>query len=293
MSNYPPTPSFGSYNGYFQPPSGPMATHPAYAQTRDAIPSHQQFPAPQIPYNNNAYAYNANTQVASFPQISGYNPQGNAIFSPPPPFSHHGPYPNNITPPSSFHPVLASDLVSGPRQVDQPSPQTTNESNLQPHKSLPPKPPALAPDHMDVDQEDARSEPSYSPDREDGEWSDGEVQGTPGATEPSSKSPSRPFHNDSGSNMEGFDGTAERLGNTSKAGEAREALALDPNFECTAFTNNFKVMTGFQKLTSTQAQSSQIQSQQNQAGRAQPAQSMELAGDTFGALPLRFSCIIN
>ena len=141
---------------------------------------------------------------------------------------------------------------------------------------------------MDVDQEDTRSEPSYSPDREDGEWSDGEVQGTPGATEPSSKSPSRPFHNDSSTNMEGFDGTAERLGNTSKAGEAGEALALDRNFEGTTFTNNFEVVSSFQKPPSTQGQSSHIQSQHTQAGRAQPAQSIEQTGDTLGALPYAF-----
>ena len=193
MSNYPPTPSFGgfNYNGHFAPPPPPgsnnMIHYPTYPQQRDVVYPHQGPPVhPSMPYGN-AYAFNANAQIPNTnfhgsgvhpppsPAFQGYGQHQNASGSQTHPNFPHMPIPN--------HSIVPQRIATSVAQV--PSPST-----LQPHTSLPPKPPPLSAQILPLGQANTRSEIMSGADREDGELSDGE-QRRPGQAINSPGFPSR------------------------------------------------------------------------------------------------------
>ena len=193
MSNYPPTPSFGGfhYNGHFAPPPPPgsnnMIHYPTYPPQRDAIYPHQGPPVPpSMPYGN-AYAFNANAQT---PNTAFH---GSGLHHPPSPaFPAYGQHQNTTVPPP--HPPFPSMPIPNysvlPQRLATSVAQVPSPSTLQPHTSLPPKPPPLSAQIQPIGQASTRSEMIVGADREDGELSDGELR-RPGQATKSSGSSSR------------------------------------------------------------------------------------------------------
>ncbi|KAL9114588.1 MAG: hypothetical protein Q9187_007427, partial [Circinaria calcarea] len=194
MSNYPPTPSFGGfgYNGHFAPPPPPgsnnMIHYPTYPQQRDVVYPHQRPLVPPSMSYGNAYAFNTNAQTTN-PNfhVGGVHPP------PSPAFQAYGQQHQNINvpqPPGPFPPMPIPNYPVVPQRLATSVAQVPSPSTLQPHTSLPPKPPPLSAQAQSLGQAGTRSEIMDGADREDGELSDGELH-RPGQATHSSVSSSR------------------------------------------------------------------------------------------------------
>lgn len=191
MANYPPTPSFGGfdYHGHFAPPPPPgsnnMIHYPTYPQQRDAVYPHQGPPVPPIMPYGNAYAFNANAQTPNT------NFLGSGVHPPPSPaFQGYGQHQSTSAPPPHppFPPVPLPSYSNVPQRFATSGAPVPSSSTLQPHTSLPPKPPPLSAQIQSLGQAGTRSEMMFGADREDGELSDGDLHRPGQATKLSSSS---------------------------------------------------------------------------------------------------------
>ena len=214
MSNYPPTPSFGgpfNYSGQYQAPPPPPGSHnmmnyPPYQQPRDGMYGRQPLPmAPTVPYNN-AYAFNTNTA-----QTSNINVHGNGAYHPPPsPFHAYGP--------PSYPPVAVPNYNAAPQHFSAPVSQASNPAALQPHTSLPPKPPTVMAQTVHLNQRKNSAVAGTTTDREDGELSDGDVKHIrPAKSTGSSSQPSPNPFRDAGKRS--ISGLREKFGGKPQSGE--------------------------------------------------------------------------
>ena len=164
--------------------------------------------APSVPYNN-AYAFNANAQT------SNVNVHGNGAYHPPPSSFHtYGP--------PSYPPVSVPNYNVAHQHFAAPVSQVLNPTTLQPHTSLPPKPPIAIAQTVPLNQGNTAVVAGTTADREDGELSDGDLKNTR-ATK-STGSSSRP-------SPEKFRDARKRStsgirGNLGKKSQSREGLQI-------------------------------------------------------------------
>lgn len=175
MANYSGPPFGGpfTYNAQYPPhPPGSYAMHqpPLYSPHR--MPMYpQQMPHIVHPSQYaNASAYAHNTQ---YPQAI---PPGNGVHPPPhPAFYGYAQFPNAALPPPPYppHPVAPQNYNMPPR-ISAPVSQVPSPGFFQPHSSLPQRPPSAPVEVHPVVTTDSPA--VVSPDREDGELSEVDVQ---------------------------------------------------------------------------------------------------------------------
>ena len=173
MSNYPPTPSFGAtfnYNAHLTHPangSHNMIHQTSFPQQRDIMFPSQAPPSQYPGQYDNAYAFKTNNQ-----HINTSVPGG--VIPPPPLFSGHGPYSNGRLPPPPYPPVPIPNYGTLLQRQIMADKQVPSPSTLQPHTSLPPRPPTQAAAAIDKEMGSIATSIPTDGDMEDGELSEGE-----------------------------------------------------------------------------------------------------------------------
>lgn len=217
MSQYPPPPSFrGPFNPNPQLTPSSSATHhtmPQFSYHSFRDPNNQSLPSAQYAlshsYNTTSHSANASLAVPGTHQtpLVGFGQTPNGSFLPPP-------YPP-IPPPYGVFPQPTS-------LVHQREPSM---GSIQPHNSLPLKPPPVATMTGDQNFEKAQTVTANISELEDGELSDGELDRDQRDSASGVQKTSRqPTKCDNGSPSKSVDNNAERSGkiaNVSKADQEK------------------------------------------------------------------------